>query len=43
VIEPILIKYAHIFHDEETNDFKGTNLIEHQIVLTGTWPIRKPQ
>jgi len=25
-IEPILLKYAHIFHDEETNDFPGKNV-----------------
>jgi hypothetical protein len=29
VIEPILTKYAHVFHDEETNDFPGTNIVEH--------------
>ena len=23
LIEPILLKYAHVFHDEETNDLKG--------------------
>jgi hypothetical protein len=23
LIEPILVKYAHVFHDEETNDFKA--------------------
>jgi len=33
VIEQVLIKYAHVFHDEESNDFKGTDVIEHQIVL----------
>jgi len=31
------MKYAHIFHDEETNDFKGSDVIEHQIVLTGRY------
>jgi len=43
VIEPVLMKYAHVFHDEETNDFKGTEVIEHKIVLEDTRPIRKPQ
>jgi len=43
VIEPVLMKYAHVFHDEDSNDFKGTNVIEHQIVLEDTRPIRKPQ
>jgi hypothetical protein len=41
-IEPILIKYAHTFHDEESNDFKGTNVIEHEIPLNDTQPIRRP-
>jgi hypothetical protein len=26
-IEPVLLKYAHVFHDEDTNYFKGTDLI----------------
>jgi len=43
VIEPVLMKYAHVFHDEESNDFKDTDVIEHQIVLEDTRPIRKPQ
>ena len=30
-IEPILIKYAHFFHDEGSNDFKGITAIEHLI------------
>jgi len=43
VIKPVLMKYAHVFHDEESNNFKGTDVIEHQIVLEDTRPIRKPQ
>jgi len=43
VIEPMLMKYAHVFHDEESNDFKSTDVIEHQIVLEVTRPIRKSQ
>jgi hypothetical protein len=31
ILEPILLKYSHIFHDKATNDFKGTSVIEHQI------------
>jgi hypothetical protein len=42
-IEPVLMKYAHVFHDEHTDDFKGTDVIEHQIILDDTRPIRKPQ
>jgi hypothetical protein len=30
-IETVLVKFAHIFYDEETNDFKGISAIEHQI------------
>ena len=42
-IEPVLRKYAHVFHDEDTNDFKGTNVIEHQILVGDAQPIRRPQ
>jgi hypothetical protein len=40
-IEPVLVKYAHIFHDEETNGFKGTSVIEHQIPVGDAQPIRR--
>jgi hypothetical protein len=43
LIEPILLKYAHVFHDEETNDFKGTNFMEHEIPIGDARPIRRPQ
>jgi hypothetical protein len=43
LIEPVLRKYAHMFHDEDTNDFKSTNVIEHTIVVTDPTPIRRPQ
>jgi len=42
LIEPVLLKYAHVFHDEGTNDFKGKD-IEHQIILHNVPPIRIPQ
>ena len=41
-IEPILRKYAHVFHDEDTNDFKATHVTEHQIHVGDAKPIRKP-
>jgi hypothetical protein len=41
-IEPILVKYAHTFHYEDSNDLKGTNVIEHDIPLNDTQPIRRP-
>jgi len=43
LIEPVLQKYAHVFHDEETNDFRSTNVVEHQILVTDPTPIRRPQ
>jgi len=42
LLEPVLLKYAHVFHDEEGNEFKGTNLVEHEILLNDTRPIRRP-
>jgi hypothetical protein len=42
LIEPVLVKYAYVFHDEEANDFKGTDVIEHEI-FGDTPPIRRPQ
>ena len=43
LIDPILLKYAHVFHDEESSDFKGTNFIEHEIPIGDAQPIRRPQ
>jgi hypothetical protein len=42
LIEPVLLKYAHVFHDEETNDFKGSDIIEHQILIGDSRPIKRP-
>ena len=42
-IELVLLKYAHVFHDEESNDFKATELVEHEINLEDPTPIRRPQ
>jgi len=33
IIGSVLQRYAHIVHDEETNDSKSTDVIEHQILL----------
>ena len=41
-IEPVLMKYAHVFHEENTNYLKGTKVIEHQILVGDAKPIRKP-
>jgi hypothetical protein len=42
LIELILLKYALVFHDEETNDFKGTNVTEYEIPIRDARPIRRP-
>ena len=42
ITEPVLLKYAHVFHDEETNDFKGTDVIKHDIPVGDAQPIRRP-
>jgi hypothetical protein len=41
VMEPLLMKYRHVFHQEGSNDFKGTDLVEHRIVTGDAKPIRK--
>jgi hypothetical protein len=41
VMEPVLRKYRHIFHVEGSNDFRGTDLIEHRIITGNAKPIRK--
>ena len=41
VIEPILLRYAGIFHDDENNDFKNTNVIVHNIETGDAAPIKK--
>ena len=38
----MLQKYEHFFHDEETHDFRSTNVAEHQIPVTDPTPIRRP-
>jgi hypothetical protein len=39
----VLEKFAHAFHDEDTNDFKFTTVVEHKIIVTDPTPIRRPQ
>ena len=41
-IEPVLLKYAHVFHDEDTNVFEGTHVVEHEIHTGDAKPIRRP-
>jgi hypothetical protein len=41
VMELVLMKYRHVFHQEGSNDFKGTGLVKHRIVTGDAKPIRK--
>jgi hypothetical protein len=43
LIEHGLRKYVHVFHDEESNDFKATDVVEHQILVENTQPIMRPR
>jgi len=43
LIESGILKYAHVFHDEDTNDFNGTDIIEHHTIVDNVPPIRRPQ
>jgi len=43
VMEPVLRKYRHVFHDEDEADFEGTDLVEHRIITGEAQPIRKAQ
>jgi hypothetical protein len=42
-IEPVILRYVHLFHDEDSNDFKGTDVIEHRILTGDARPIKRPQ
>ena len=39
----MLLKYAHVFHDEDTNDFKAADVVEHEITVERDTPILRPQ
>jgi len=41
IMEPVLIKYAGIFHDDEDNYFKNTNVLVHKIETGDATPIKK--
>jgi hypothetical protein len=40
-LEPVLLRYRHVFYDEDINDFRGTDVIEHRIITGDAEPIRK--
>jgi transposase InsO family protein len=42
VLEPVLVKYRKTFYVEGSNDFPGTDLVEHEIDTGNTRPIRRP-
>jgi len=39
--EPVLIKYAGIFHHDEDNNFKSTSVVVHKIETGDATPIKK--
>jgi hypothetical protein len=41
VMEPLLKEYRHVFHQEGSNEFKGTDLAENEIVTGDARPISK--
>jgi hypothetical protein len=41
VMEAVLLKYGHVFHDESKGTFPGTDVIEHRIITGDAKPIRK--
>jgi hypothetical protein len=44
VIEPVINRYDHIFHDDGNNNFKIMHLVEQKMIITGNaQPIRKAQ
>jgi hypothetical protein len=40
--EPVLMKYKQLFQVEGTNNFQGSDLVEHHIATDDAKPIRKP-
>jgi hypothetical protein len=42
LIEAVLRKFAHVFQDDQSNDYKGTDAAEHQIQLEDAHPIETP-
>ena len=43
VLEPVLRKYRHVFHDDDTAEIQGTDLVEPKIITGDARPIRKAQ
>ena len=43
VLEPVLRKYRHVFHDLKAAEFKGTDIVEHRVITGDARPVRKAQ
>ena len=43
ILEPVLLKYAQVFQNNETNDFKDTDIIKPQILVGDARRIRRTQ
>jgi hypothetical protein len=41
VMEAVLLKYGHVFHDESEGTFTGTDMVEHRIITGDAKPIRR--
>jgi hypothetical protein len=41
IIDPVLIKYAGIFHDDEDNDLKSANVVVHKTETGDEPPTKK--
>jgi len=41
IVEPVSIKYAGIFHDDEDDGFQSTNVVVHKIETGDATPIKK--
>jgi hypothetical protein len=42
-MEPVLLRYRGVFHDEAQNDFSGVDVGKHRIITGNLKPIRRPQ
>jgi hypothetical protein len=41
-LEPVLRRFGGVFHNEESNDFKATSVMKHEIHLEDLRPLRRP-
>ena len=43
LIETLLVKYGHVFHDQDTKYFEATDVVEHKITVEKNTLIRRPK